>query len=78
MKNLVYLVINENYDSKFAPFSEKYRIFLDPDKAINHATSLGMEGITGDFKFNLKEGILNQYREGNEINISLIAIEVQS
>lgn len=71
----VVLVMNKNFDSAMMPFSEKFRVFADPNKAVEFAVSIGwdMNSFMGPPEFKLGFKLLQM---AGEKHIEMLLLEV--
>lgn len=67
------LVINENKDARFLPYSEQYRLFDSWGKAIAAAKEIGYESM---FPADKKIGIANTCQCG-DIKVTILALDEQ-
>ena len=70
-----FLVINDNEKDKFEKYDERYRLFSDPNKALEHAKRIGFQDRFG-MGLNIKPGILNINQYG-DIKVSILALEIE-
>lgn len=70
----VYLVINKCEDKRcMTPYKDLYKIFIDKNKAIEHAKSIGYED--GFLGFDDTIGMINFFQAG-DTNVMILVTEV--
>ena len=69
------LVINQNEDAKYLPYTEQYQLFSSWKTAVTAAKKIGWRDDFG-MGINTKVGIANQYR-CDPVNVSILALEEQ-